>query len=204
MSVFSNIIDALRRVGRPTEKTALRLQDSALEGKVGLERGRTRIKDPLGAAEVFTATTVATEEAVVILSEDEVRPINENVSHGVRLLRNFGIVSGDQWTLDDLDRAFEAWLLAPDRLGYTDDAVVELFGAMFGHLCATQLNMRWIKLTDAEGSTLAVDGIERTFRAFPYQVVSKRIPDREFGFFRPVFILVKNNAKEAQLRTSVA
>jgi hypothetical protein len=89
-------------------------------------------------------------------------------------------------------------------LGYSDQAVMELLGAMFGHYCATQLNMRWIQLTDSDGTTLAVDGVEREFRAFPYQIIMKRIADREFGFFRPVFILVKRNSMEARLRDNAA
>ena len=199
MGVVSNIIDALRRIGSPTQKSALRRQDSQLEGKVVLERRQTNIKDPLGDVHAFIATTAPVEETVVILSEEEVRPIKENVLYGESFLQAFG-VSTPQWTLDDLDEAFKAWSLASDKLGYSDQAVTELLGAMFGHFCATQLKMRWIKLTDSDGTTLAVDGVEREFRAFPYQVISKRISDREFGFFRPVFILIKKNSMEALVR----
>jgi hypothetical protein len=204
MSVVTNIVDALRRIGSPTQKTALRRQEAQLEGKTVLERGRAHLKDSLGQAEVLTATIAAGEETVVVLSESEIQPIAENVAYGTAFLKAFGITNEHPWTLDDLDKAFEAWLLASDKLGYSDDEVVELLGAMFGHYCVNQLNMRWIRITDSDGTTLAVDGVERTFRAFPYQVVSKRIPDGEFGFFRPVFILVKQHSQEAPLRVSVA
>jgi hypothetical protein len=204
MGVVSNIIDAVRRIGSPTQKSALKRQDAQLEGKVVLGRWQTHVNDPLGDTTVFTATIAPVEETVVILSEEEVRPISENAVYGLRFLRAFGVTSGSQWSLDDLDKAFEAWLLAPDKLGYSDEAVMELLGAMFGHYCATQLNMRWIRLTDGDGTTLAIDGVEREFRAFPYQVISKRIADREFGFFRPVFILVKKNSMEARSRAGTA
>jgi hypothetical protein len=60
--------------------------------------------------------------------------------------------------------------------------------------------MRWIKLSDTDGTTLAVDGVDREFRGFPFHTVSKRIADSEHGFFAPVFALMASNANEATVR----
>lgn len=141
---------------------------------------------------------------VHILTNEEVRPLSENAAYGIDFLKTFGAYSGTDWTLDDLDAGFAAWLNAPDRRGYTDDAVIELLGAMFGNCCNSQLNMRWIKLTDQDGTTLAVDGVLKEFRGFPYQTISKRIVDSEHGFFRPVFSLLKSNETVASERASSA
>ena len=106
-------------------------------------------------------------------------------------------------TLDNLDTAFASWLNAPDRRGYSDEAVMELLGAMFGHYCNSQLNMQWIKLTDEDGTTLAVDGALKEFRAFPFQIISKRIAASEYGFFKPIFALIKQYEAEASTRSRV-
>ena len=203
MGVVSNIIDALRRIGKPTEKTAIARQDQDLAGKEVLERHRQLIRDPGGDFHAFIVTTKPLPETVHILTDEEVHPLHENVAYGIEFLKRFDAYNGTEWTLDNLDAAFASWLNASDRRGYSDEAVIELLGAMFGHYCNSQLNMRWIKLTDQDGTTLAVEGVLKGFRGFPYQTISKRIPDSEYGFFKPVFALLKSNEAEASERSSV-
>jgi hypothetical protein len=86
------------------------------------------------------------------------------------------------------------------QLGFTDEAVIELLGAMFGHYCVGRLNMRWVKLSDADGSTLAIEGVDLEFRGFPFQTISKRIADSEYGFFVPVFALMAGSAAKGRWR----
>jgi hypothetical protein len=200
MGVVTNIIDALRRIGTPSQKAALKRQDAQLEGKEVLAHRRVRIDGEFGRANAFVATTAQMEESVLILSEDEIRPIIENVLYGEKFLTAFGVTATKNWTLADLDAAFEAWLLATDKLGFTNEAVIELLGAMFGHYCVIQLNMRWIKLSDTDGTTLAIEGVEREFRGFPFQTISKRIADSEHGFFVPVFALMADNSAKGTWR----
>ena len=200
MGVITNIVDALRRIGRPTQKSALARQDGYLDGQQVTERWREHFDGPAGPVEAFRATIEPVAETVVVLSDEEVQSITENVTFGVTLLRAFGVDGGDDWTLADLDAAFEAWQRAPDKRGYTDEAVTELLGAMFGYHCTVHLNMRWVTVTDAQGTSLAVEGVEREFRGFPYHTVAKRITDRECGFFVPVFALLARNAGEARAR----
>jgi hypothetical protein len=203
MGFVSNIIDALRRIGKPTEKNAIARLDRHLEGKEVLERSRQIVRDPSGDAQVFIATTKPVAETIHVLTGEEIRPLLENSAYGIEFLKTFCAHDGTDWTLDDLDAAFACWLNAPDRRGYTDQAVIELLGAMFGQYCNSQLNMRWIKLTDQNGSTLAVEGVVKQFRGFPFQSISKRIADSEHGFFRPVFSLLKRNENEASERRGI-
>lgn len=200
MGIVTNIIDALRRIGRPVEKSALRRQDELLQGHEVFERERQIIRDPLGTAETFRARTAATPETVVALSDEEIKPIAENAALARRLIETFLGASAVELTLEELDQAFAAWLSSDDKLGYSDEAVVEILGAAFGEYCRRQLNMRWIRHTDQHGTALGVDGVEREFRGFPYHSVAKRIADREEGFFLPVFIALKKNSQEASLR----
>lgn len=201
MSVVSNIIDALRRIGSPTQKAALARQDAQLEGKEVLERRQQHISDPLGDAHAFTATVQPVKETVTVLTDEQVHPIRENIAFGIRFFAAFGIDSGVNWTVEDLDEGFTRWQCAPEKLGYTDDFIIEVLGAMFGEYCASHLNMRWIELTDPDGTTLAVEGVEREFRAFPYQTIAKRIPTSEHGFFCPIFVVLKRQSQEARTRT---
>jgi hypothetical protein len=203
MGIVSNIIDALRRLGTPTEKSAIARQDGQLEGKEVLGRHREIIRGSEGDVPVFIATTKPVPETVHVLTDEEVRPIQQNVAYGIKFLQTFEVCNGTEWTLDHLDAAFASWLNSKDRRGYDGEAVMELLGAMFGHYCNSQLNMHWIKLTDADGTTLAVEGVVKTFRAFPYQMISKRIAASEYGFFVPVFTLIKHNEAEAPARSDL-
>jgi hypothetical protein len=200
MGIVTNIIDALRRIGRPVEKSALRRQDELLQGQEILERERQVIRDPLGTAETFRARTAAPSETVVILSDKEIKPIAENASFAGRFIETFLGASAAELTLEELDGAFAAWLAADDKRGYSEEAVVEILGAAFGEYCNRQLNMRWIRHTDQHGTALGVDGVERQFRGFPYHSILKRIADREHGFFLPVFIALRKNSRDASPR----
>ena len=200
MGIVSNIIDALRRIGTPTQRSALKRLDASIEGKEVLGFERLRVPADGGQTDAFVATTLPTEEVVVILSGDEVRPIEENAQYGLEFLAAFGVSKGADWDVEDLDQAFAAWQAASDKGPYTDQYVVEVLGAMFGEYCAARLDMRWIKLTDRDGTTLAIEGIAKEFRGFPYQTIEKRIRDAEHGFFLPVFNLLRHNSTEGRDR----
>lgn len=198
MSFVSNIIDSLRRVGGATQKSALRRQDAQLEGMHVLERRQINIRDGRNLVNAFVATVAPAAETVVELTEDELRSIGENVEYGCGYLAAFVAPGADK--LEDLDEAFRQWSAAQDKRGYSNEDVIELVGAMFGTYCCQQLNMRWIKVTDAFGTALAIEGIESEFRGFPYQTVSKRIADSEHGFLKPIFVLLKHQSAEARPR----
>jgi hypothetical protein len=193
----ANIIDALRRIGRSTERSALKRQDDQLEGKEVLSRRRQRLKDPEGI-EQFVATIEPVEEAVVPLSVDELRPIMENAALSSAFLTTFMESSGSVLDPENLDAAFQSWLEADDRFGYTNEAVTEILGAAFGQYCADRLNMRWVRFIDKDGEVLGLQGIERDFRGFPYHSISKRITDSEYGFFVPVFVSLRNAFDDAR------
>jgi hypothetical protein len=200
MGKITNIIDALRRKGGPTQKLAIARQDMQLEGKDVLERGRRIFRDPLGDVESFVATIAPIPETVEVLSEAELQPIRENAALVQQFLERFDSHSPNDWALEDLDQAFKAWVCSDNKRGFSEETVVEVVGAAFGEYCARQLNMHWIRVTDQDGTALAVDGIEKEFRAFPYQTIMKRITASEYGFFRPVFTMIKSYAEGAQSR----
>jgi hypothetical protein len=195
--IVRNIVHALRRLGSATQKSALRRQDEQLRGQQVLSRQRIRIRDSGSEVEGFVAKIAPVEEKIVPVSVGEVRSILENARLTGAFIRTFHGVQGVDWSLQDLDAAFAAWLHADDKLGYTDAAVVEILGAGFGQYCASHLNMRWIRVTDSLGTAIGLQGRESDFRGFPFHSISKRIPDCEYGFFGSVFISLKH-ARESE------
>lgn len=144
---------------------------------------------------MFVATTGPEPETVVPLSEGELAPILENAELVRSFLDAFLGRDPSERFLDDLDEAFGAWSESKDKKGYTNEAVVEIVGAAFGRFCAETLGMRWIRLTDADGTAIAVQGITKDFRGFPYHAISKRIPSGEYGFFKPIYISLQDAAE---------
>jgi hypothetical protein len=203
MGTVSNILEALRRIGRPTEKTVLQRQDEQLVGQTVLSRRRRRIEDPLGVAESFIAHVEPSEETVTPLSEEELRPIRHNAALVARFLVSFNVSVGSEWRLEDLDLGFKAWLEASDKLGYSNEAVVEILGAAFGEHCANTLGMRWIRVQDKYGEALGLQGIRRDARGFPFHTVEKRIPVAEYGFLVPVYISLKHSLNSDEYRETV-
>lgn len=198
MGTVANIIDALRRIGRPTEKSALRRQDDQLEGREVLNRRRERLKDSEGEAEQFVATIEPVDETVVPLSDEDLRPIIEDAALLSTFMAKFQGSNVSGWNLNDLDAAFCSWLDASDKCGYTDEAIVAILGAGFGQYCAEHLNMRWVRFVDKDSETLGLQGIERDVRGFPYHTILKRIADSERGFFLPVFISLRHAFENAR------
>jgi hypothetical protein len=189
MGKVTSIIDALRRIGRPTVKNAIRRQDEQLADRVVLSRQKR--------GDSFQATIEPIPETIVPLTEEETRPIRENAAAIAGFLRAFGVDSTPRWSLRDLDYAFQMWLESSDKRGYADDAVIEIAGAAFGQYCIEHLDMRWMRQTDKYGTSIGLQGSQRDFRAFPFHTIEKRLPDREFGFFQPVFDLIKDMANDA-------
>ena len=195
MGIVTTIIDALRRVGSPTQRTAIERQDEQLKGMRIIDRRRHVARSELGQSSTFVATTEPEPETVVPLSDEELTPILENAELVAPFLDAFLGRSPSKQFLDDLDDAFGGWSEANDKKGYTDEAVVEIVGAAFGRFCAETLGMRWIRLADADGTAIAIQGRTKDFRGFPYHAISKRIPSGEYGFFKPIYISLQDAAE---------
>jgi hypothetical protein len=202
VGIVANILDAIRRRGRPTQQSALRRLDEQLEGRVVLDRGHTIARSELGAAEQFTAAIEPVNETVRVLPEDEVRTIETNARLAFAFATTFGVHPAGEMTLDDLDSAYASWLQSDDKRGYDSREVVQLLGAAFGEYCVSTLAMRWVTIEDAYGAAIGVQGRETDFRGFPYHSVEKRIESGEYGFFRTVYIGLQDAANRGYRSTA--
>lgn len=194
MGLITNILDAIRRIGSPTQRSALRRQDAQLDGKIVTDRRRDMARSSLGTTEQFVATTEPVPETIRPFNEEETRAIEENSALLPELFRVFLGHSPDAWGPDDFDAAFASWAEAADRKGYEEEAVVQIIGAAFGQYCARTLDMRWVVITDQNGSAAALRGTRKDYRSFPFHAIWKRIRDREQGFFRPIYISLEEAA----------
>lgn len=202
MKILVNILDALRTLGSPTQKSALRRQDAQLEGKQVLDRARVQLRTELGAAESFVARVCPTKEVVVPLSEEELGPIRKNSAHASAFLASYLERDVSSWSLDDLDAVFAAWINADDKRGFQPDKVVQIFGAAFGERCAQDLNMRWVWIEDSDGKCIALQGVDKDFRAFPFHSVEKRVTGSEYGFFKSVFISLQSASHNSEVAST--
>jgi hypothetical protein len=188
MGLITSILDALRRIGSPRQKSALRRQDEFLENKGVLERRRE--------GDRFVVTVEPFQETVEPISEVDLRPILENAALVTQFMSRFGVTPSIPWTIEELDAAYTTWSASEDRRGYNDEAVMEIFGAAFGQRCVEQFDMQWVKITDVDGAALGIQGIVKDFRAFPYDSISKRIADGECGFFSPIYSGIGDAAEQ--------
>lgn len=195
MGFVTSILDALRRFGSPTEKSAIARQDEQLRGKGVIERRQHMARSEHGQTSMFVATIEPQAETLTALSDQELEPILENAELAGAFIDTFLVQRPRGWFIDDLDEAFGEWSEAGDKRGYSSEAVIEILGAAFGRFCSDTLDMRWVRVSDADGSAIAVQGRKIDFRGYPYHAISKRIPLGEYGFFKPIYISLQDAAR---------
>jgi hypothetical protein len=204
MSKVAIIIDALRKFGSPTQRSTIQRQDEQLKGKSVIERRRHVSRSEPGQSATFVATAEPEPETVAPLSDEELAPILENAALVDAFLAAFSSGDAGYHLLDRLDNTFSAWTEAKEKKGYSDDAVVGIVGAAFGNYCAETLNMRWIRVIDADGAAIAVQGRTKDFRCFPFHAIAKRVPLGEYGFFKSIYISLQDAAERDWKPTDAA
>ena len=191
MGTLANIIDALRRIGSPTQRTALERQDAFLSNKAGMGRRREVSRSASGSAEALVATIKAIPESIREFDADEMKEVNRNLAMLGQFFDDFLGQRPGSWGPDDLDAAFSAWSVADNRNDCDDEVVVQVLGAAFGDHCVRTLGMKWVVITDKDGSAAAIRGLKKDIRAFPFHSIRKRIAAREHGFFKSVYITLE-------------
>lgn len=73
MGLITDILDAIRRIGSPTQRSALKRQDAQLDGKIVTDRRREMARSSLGTTEQFVATTEPVPETIRPFNEEEAR-----------------------------------------------------------------------------------------------------------------------------------
>ena len=198
MSVGGWLLEIATKLGLVDSPTA-RSAKARLRKAIGREPIVRRVKD--GAFEVFeTANELpAPPESVLVPSEAQLQALQEKADAISGFFVAFlGHDPGPGWSIDDLDNAFANWLTSSDKKYYSKQTVIAITGAAFGSYLITHIGMRWLWITDSDGSAWAVRDIGNTVTGFPHHTVAKRIDASEFGFFRPVYLYFREMVKEAR------
>jgi len=197
----SPLKDIIRRtlsklgVGIPKTLSSARERLRVSQSKYGGEPPQIKpVLGPAGEVTAWTATVEATPESVETLSQTEVEQLNADASEIQYFFQAFLGRTLPDWTLADLDLAFEVWHQSTDRGRFSPQVVTRITGAAFGNYCNCSLDMRWLAITDLGGRDLAVRTQDDRVTGFPFSTVTKRIDDKETGFFVPVFNLLKQSA----------
>jgi hypothetical protein len=200
MGVVTNIIEAIRRIGSPSQRSALKRQDQHLSNKSVLGRRiETNNSDGKGM-QSFVATTDPVPETLRSFDSSELVAIEENAAQVSILSRRYLGKTYANPTPDELDAIFSAWAHSPERDVTSDEEIVQILGAAFGKHCVAALNMRWIVVTDSDGSAAVIQGVVKDFRGFPFHSIWKRIRDNEQDFFVPIFFeLQKQSAASREV-----
>ena len=197
MRILRLLCSALERFGvieAPTARNARLRQEQYLENKAVLSKRRQT------SPASFVATVATHEQRVTRLSDAQLCSIRDNAKLIVPFMSFHSVKLSSEWSLEDLDMAFSAWTEAGRKEPYSDDFIVEVAGAAFGEYCARHLNMEWVLVEDMDGKAVGLCSRVVEQQSFPFATVSKRIPVREHGFFKPVFLLIEQQAREGTPR----
>jgi hypothetical protein len=203
MAMWSPLVRALIRLGLvepEVARNAKRRHEVQLANKTVLERRRKPVSDQSGASEAFVTTVAPYEQMFRPLSDDVLQRIRDDAKLVVPFMQFHGIRVVGSWNLVAIDMAFAAWVERGKKTPYSDDQTIEITGAAFGEYCASHLDMEWVFVDDQDGQALGLRGRAVEIQAFPFASVSKRIPDREHGFFQLIFLLLQEQAKSARSR----
>lgn len=204
MGLIVNIIDAIRRIGSSSQRSALKRQDEYLSNKSVLARRIEIVHLDSAPLQTFVATTDPPPETVRPLDASELGAIDGNAAKISTLSQRYLEKSLTEPTPNELDAIFSTWAHSPDRDATTNEEIVQILGAAFGQYCVTALNMRWVLVTDPDGSATAVQGVHTDFRGYPFHSIWKRIRDDEQDFFVPIFATLQKQGAASREVPGVA
>lgn len=194
MGVVTSIIEAIRRIGSSSQRSALRRQDESLANKSVLGR-RIELGNSDGkGTQSFVATVDPIAETLRAFDASELGAIEENAAQVSILSRLYLGKTFLEPTPNELDAIFTAWAHSPKRNETSDEELVQILGAAFGKHCVAALDMEWVIVTDSDGSAAAVQGVAKDFRGFPFHSIWKRITDNEQDFFVPIFLTLQKQS----------
>jgi hypothetical protein len=182
----------------PLEASAAARQEAFLAGRTVAARSREVHEDVSNLVVELVATIDPYEEKVGPLNPEDEEGFSQNAQIAISFVELFDQPRElDPVTPAALDRAFAGWLEATDTHGFSPEAVVAVLGSAFGKYCAETLRMRWAQVQEGESTSFAVIAKDCDVRAYPFDMIAKRLPTRETGFIESVYLVLKNRVAEA-------
>jgi Domain of unknown function (DUF3806) len=184
----------------PTHANAIARQETFVSDRSVRERHMEVHEDASQSAVALVATLDEYPETVEPITDEDRDGFARNAGIAHSFVHAFAGSTADILTPEILDQAFQGWLEAPDKRGYSDEATIAVLGAAFGQHCAASLGMDWVQVVEGSHVSFAVRGNDCDVRAYPYDMIAKRLPNKEVGFFAAVYLVIKNNIAVARLQ----
>lgn len=100
--------------------------------------------------------------------------------------------------LEDMDAAFTAWLKSGQRDKFNNEDVIRIIGAAFGNYCIQHLGLHWARVTDKQGTAVALVSDHPLTRSFPFTSVQYRIEDNKTDFIYAIYASLEQLMKDAK------
>jgi len=157
------------------------------------------VETPEGAVEAKKTTVDEFPQEVSEIEGSVLEAIEANALLGPVFVREFVAGNSDP-NLKDYDEAFRQWQVEAMN-GDTDIAngtVVDIFGSVLGEFLVSNLDMKWIRVTDQYGTEYAVKGKTSEVFAYPFSTVGKRVDRDEYDFMYNVFHAIKQSLESRE------
>jgi len=157
------------------------------EEKLHLQKEKKIVQTPDGQMEMTVTKVDPIPQNIVELSAEELKSIKSDAnraSHFITILTDSK--QKDDYTLKQLDRAFEIWINSEIESEFNKSDVIKIVGSAFGEYRMKNLNMRWVKVSDEYGTDFAIRSQVKDIMGFPYSSVLKSIKAKEHTFMIPV------------------
>jgi hypothetical protein len=167
----------------------------------GADKKTVTIKTPSG--EITWKEDVSNkahlDDTIAELTKDELAALERDSKRATDFVAAF--VSPEQRTgdiLEDLDKAFAGWLNSGKRDTFTANDVIRVVGSALGFYSIQKLGVRWARVTDAQGTDIALVAERPPTRSFPFTSVQYRIEDKKTDFVVALFRSLEHAMKTSK------
>ena len=139
------------------------------------------------------------DDLVEPLSEDELAALKRYSDRAPAFIASF--VSPDHQTgniLEEMDTAFAGWLKTGQRDRLSADDVIQIIGSTLGTYSIRHLGLRWARITDTQGTAIALVSDQPPTRSFPFTSVQYRIEDNKTDFIYALFASLEHLMENAK------
>lgn len=146
-------------------------------------------------------TTMAepTPQEINLASSKDVKAFDAYASQGVHFVAIY-LPTVKNPSLKDFDEAFRLWQ-SEDKRRFTEQQVIEIFGAYLGNKLITDFQMEWVVVKDEYGTDFAVRSKKYEVMSFPFSSVTKRIENKQHDFMFGFYHAVRSSIESGDYKT---
>ena len=161
------------------------------------------VETPAGDFEATRTNVEAIPQEVTALTDDIQSEVDRLAAAGPEFVRIF-LPNVSDPSLKHYDEAFRLWQESrgndPDAV--SEALVIDIIGSYLGNKLVSELDMKWVEVTDQYGSDYAVHHAQIDVFAYPFSTVKKRVDKDENDFIFNVYYMVKQAVASGSLERS--